>query len=68
MLKLRLIWPHNAIVSLRSSSRSRFLRRSVWLHSPSLSVHLAFLYLGSLRIVRLRPSHDHAKRLGLPVI
>ena len=68
MLPLRFPWPYGAVISLRSSPRSRFTRRSSWLHSSSLSVHLVLLYIGRLRLLRLRPSQEHAKRLGLPIM
>jgi hypothetical protein len=65
---MRIIWHNQAIISLAMFPRLMFSYRTVWQHSPSLSAHLIKARLGPVRIVRLRPSRAHAKRLGLPLV
>jgi len=65
---VRIPWSFNGVVSLTVAIKPRLSCAVDWRHTESLSAHLVKLRYGRLRIVRLRHSADHAKRLGLPVI
>jgi len=65
---MRLPWSHNATLSLSPTRIPAFSKRSVWRHNDTTSAHIVSVRLGLFRLVRLRPTHDHAKRLGLPIV
>jgi hypothetical protein len=65
---MRLPWAFGAVISVSRALSLKWSKRSSWLHSESLSAHLVMLRLGSYRLVRFRPSQDHARRLGLPIM
>jgi hypothetical protein len=64
---MRILWHHNATLSIRVANRPRLASDSRWRHDPMVSAHTVSLSIGRLRIVRFRPTIDHAKRLGLPL-
>jgi hypothetical protein len=66
-MKIRLVWHRNATLSISTVKRSRLASDSRWRHDPMVSAHTVSLSIGRLRIVRFRPTIDHAKRLGLPL-
>jgi hypothetical protein len=65
---IRVPWLYNGLISLSVTIKPKLSYSVDWRHTDSLSAHLVKLRYGRLRIVRLRRSADHARRLGLPVI
>ena len=71
MIRLcRLPWHHGAMISLLSLKNYKGARKDpkIWRQAGGLSFHLFRLNLGSLCVLRLRPTADHMKRLGLPIV
>jgi hypothetical protein len=64
---MRTPWHHNATLSIRVAKQSKLASDSRWRHDSIVSAHTVSLKMGRLRIVRFRPTIDHAKRLGLPL-
>jgi hypothetical protein len=67
-MKIRLVWHHNATLSISLASQSRLGSGSQWRHDPMVRAHTVILKIGRIRVVRFRPTVDHGRRLGLPVI
>jgi hypothetical protein len=64
---MRTPWHHNATLSIRLARQSKLASESRWRHDSTVSAHTVRLSIGRLRIIRFRPTIDHAKRLGLPL-
>jgi hypothetical protein len=64
---MRILWHRNATLSISIAKQFRLALNSRWRHDPMVSAHTVSLSIGRLRIVRFRPTIDHAKRLGLPL-
>jgi hypothetical protein len=64
---MRILWHHNATLSISLARQSKLASDSRWRHDLIVSAHTVSLSIGRLRIVRFRPTIDHAKRLGLPL-
>lgn len=61
-------WHHKGTMKIALAPSAKLYARLRWLHCPALSAHIAIIAMGRLRIIRIRSTPDHARRLGLPII
>jgi hypothetical protein len=65
---MRIPWSYNSVVSITRTVKPGWSFHKDWRHTDQLSAHLVKVRYGNFRVVRLRHTKNHAKRLGLPVI
>jgi hypothetical protein len=64
----RLPCQYNGTVSLLWVKSPKRKVQSIWRHTAQDSYHLVRLFIGSLVVLRIRQTADHARRLGLPIV
>jgi hypothetical protein len=64
----RLPCQYNVTVSLIWAKSPKSKVQSIWRHTSHDSYHLVRLFIGSLVVLRIRQTPDHARRLGLPIV
>ena len=64
----RLPCQYSGTISLLWAKSPKRKVQSIWRHTSYDSYHLVRLYIGSLVVLRIRKTADHARRLGLPIV